>query len=506
MYVRRVLCGDFAICEGLPTSTFLQTPYDEWLWIRDRHVYSVQSDGIVRRVIFCQLITYEEVKLLNSGVAPIHVNRGTHVPEIVTIFGRCEASMRFLDTKHRDYVNTLVFKKGDVLAIKSVAGSGKTTTLLKLAEANKNKRILYLAFNKSLIEEIRRKATPNLYPRTFDSLLYNIISPRPTNIMDIKPHTVSKIVPWLANKPWKMKQKYASLFEKFCNQIEFDSPEMFTQKPEKLLVSMWDSAVKGKFQSFGTIRKMCHDKRLCNNVLDEQYDMIFIDESQDFDLLMLSILLRDTTIPKIFVGDPKQAIYQWRGAIDAFNWLPEHTNVVEFYTSFRVGEPACSMIREQFDDCWMISGTVHDTTLVYDDSEPPVKYTYLFRTWKGLLQTARKTKNIWINDFDKQSCFMRNLSDKLNKFDLSEDERSQFSDDLPSFLLKLKQGELDEMLDDIESNIVHKDISTCEMYTIHAYKGLEDDVIKVHDDLAQEDANIRYVALTRGRVKINVCN
>jgi len=505
MYVRKVTCGNFAICEGNPKGTFVQSPYEEWLWIRDRHVYTVQSEGKVRRVLFCQVITREEVTLLNKGVSPIHVTRGTHVPEIEMIFGRCEASMRFLDPKHRDYVNTMKLDRGDILAIKSVAGSGKTTTLLKLAEAHKKKRILYLAFNKSLIEEIKQKAPTNLYPRTFDSLLYNIITPRPTNIMDIKPHTVSKIVPWLTNKPWKMKQKYANLFEKFCNQIDFDSPEMFTKKkPEKLLFSMWESAVKGRFQSFGTIRKMCHDRRLCRGVLDEQYDLIFIDESQDFDLLMLSILLRDTTIPKIFVGDPMQAIYQWRGAIDAFAKLPGHAKVVEFYTTFRVGEPACSRIREQFKDCWMIAGKDHRTELKYDVT-PTERYTHLFRTWRGLMETARFTKNVWINDFDKQAGYMRNLSEKLKKFDLTDDERSQFSDDLPYFLLSLGQGELEQMLDDIEANSVSKDECTCEMYTIHAYKGLEDKVVKVHSDIDEEEENLRYVALTRGVQEINVC-
>ena len=504
MYVRQVTCGNFAVCEGSPKGTFVQSPYEEWLWIRDRHVYTIQSEGRVRQVFFCQVITREEVTLLNKGVSPIHVNRDTHVPEIEMIFGRCEASMRFLDTKHRDYVNTLDLKKGDVLAIKSVAGSGKTTTLLKLAEAHKKKRILYLAFNKSLIEEIKQKAPANLQPRTFDSLLYNIITPRPTNIMDVKPHTISKIVPWLANKPWKMKQKYATLFEKYCNQIEFDSPEMFSgRKPEKILFAMWEAAVQRKFQTFGTIRKMCHDRHLCRDVIDAQYDMIFVDESQDFDLLMLSILLRDTTIPKIFVGDPKQAIYQWRGAIDAFAHLPKHTRVVEFYTTFRVGEPACSKIRARFDDCWMISGKDHETKLL-PDCEPGVKYTYLFRTWRGLMETARHTKRVWINDFDRQATYMRTLNEKLKKFDLTEEERRQFSDDLPYFLLSLGQGELEWMLEDIETNSVLKEECTCEMYTIHAYKGLEDDVVRVHDDLTDDDVNLSYVALTRGS-KIIYC-
>lgn len=55
------------------------------------------------------------------------------------------------------------------------------------------------------------------------------------------------------------------------------------------------------------------------------------------------------------------------------------------------------------------------------------------------------------------------------------------------------------MLDTIESDMVPKESCTCEMYTIHAYKGLEDDVVKVHDDIDEEETNLSYVALTRGK-------
>jgi superfamily I DNA/RNA helicase len=503
MYVRKIKCGQFGICEGDPHGTFIQTPYDEWMWIRDRQTYCVQVEGVERRVIFCQIISYNEVTLLNRGATLPHVSRDTHVPEVEIIFGRCEASMRFLDSKHREFVNNLKFKKGDILAIKSVAGSGKTTTLLNLANIHNKKRVLYLAFNKSLIEEIKQKAPSNLHPRTFDSLLYNTITPPPRNITDIKPYNISKIVPWLSNKPWKMKQKYAYMFDAFCNQIEFETPEGFSQKKykkvEKILKSMWRDALSRKFQTFGTIRKMCHDQHLCKDIIDEQYDMIFIDESQDFDPLMLSILLRDTSIPKIFVGDPMQSIYQWRGAINAFSNLPNHSKIIEFYTSFRIGEPACSTIRNRFDDCWMIPGNNHSTKMV-NEGIPNTKYAYLFRSWKGLFETARKTKNIWINEFDKQSTYMKQLNEKLKKYDLTEEEKAQFSDDLPYFLLSLGQGELEIILKDIEDNCVPRSECICEMYTIHAYKGLEADIVKVHNDIdLEKEENIAYVALTRGK-------
>jgi superfamily I DNA/RNA helicase len=503
MFVRKVICGNFGICEAGLKEDFVRTPYDEWVWIRDKTVYSVQVEGKYWKVHFCELISYDEVVLLTKKDDPTFEPSGKHVPEVEMIYGRCVPSMRFLDSKHREYVNIMKLGKGDILAIKSVAGSGKTTTLLKLADVHKNKRILYLAFNKSLIEEIKQKAPSNLQPRTFDSLLYSIMEPRPHNIIDVKPHTISKLVPWLANKPYKMKEKYAYGFDNFCNQIGHDSIETYAHhkfgKPEKILHNLWEDAVKHKFHSFGTIRKMCQVGRLCEGVIDKNYDMIFIDESQDFDPLMLSILLRDTTIPKIFVGDPMQAIYQWRGAINAFQLLPPSTKVVEFYTTFRIGEPACSQIREKFKNCWMIPGKSNHTKIL-SEGTPGTKYTYLFRSWRCLFETARTTPCVWINNFENQSSIMKNLSEKLKKFTLTEEEKAKFSDDLPQFLLSLGQGELERMIRDIGNNIVSKDECMCEMYTIHSYKGLEDDIVKIHSDVDFEnEENLRYVALTRGK-------
>ena len=83
------------------------------------------------------------------------------LPRVAVVYGRCEASMRWLDGVYRRYVGRYPFKRR--LAIKSVADSGKPTTLLKLAarfkaqretdDALRGKRILYVAFNKQLVEE-----------------------------------------------------------------------------------------------------------------------------------------------------------------------------------------------------------------------------------------------------------------------------------------------------------------------------------------------------------------
>jgi superfamily I DNA/RNA helicase len=53
----------------------------------------------------------------------------------------------------------------------------------------------------------------------------------------------------------------------------------------------------------------------------------------------------------------------------------------------------------------------------------------------------------------------------------------------------------------IEENITTKELSKYKLYTIHAYKGLEDDNIRIANDIdttEEVDENLHYVALTRG--------
>jgi superfamily I DNA/RNA helicase len=236
--------------------------------------------------------------------------------------------------------------------------------------------------------------------------------------------------------------------------------------------------------------------------IDKNYDMIMIDETQDFDMLMLRMVLDDTTIPKIFVGDPMQSIYQWRGCINGFKYLPESALIVEFYSTFRVGDPACEVIRQKFKNCWMISKAKHQTNLTDNVNALEGGYTYLFRSWKKLLTTAQRTKNIWVCNFEAKSETMRKMHPGLRKgggFDDGED-------DLPKFLRTLSENELEEMISSIDDNSRSKEEAKYKFYTIHSYKGLEDDYVRIADDIDEkygEDMNLYYVALTRGMKTID---
>jgi superfamily I DNA/RNA helicase len=221
-----------------------------------------------------------------------------------------------------------------------------------------------------------------------------------------------------------------------------------------------------------------------------------IDETQDLDCMMIDMVLNDTTVPKIFVGDPKQSIYKWRGCINGFEYLPPTSLILEFYSTFRIGDPACERIREKFNDCWMISKSSRTTEFISDMSLlKDEKYTYLFRTWRCLLQTARHMKNIWIHDYEDQVEKIRKLHTLLTKSN-GKIDNNEFPDDLPLFLKSLSKEALDKLISDIE--ITSKQEAMIHLYTVHSYKGLEDDNIRLANDINPNDENVYYVALTRG--------
>ena len=227
------------------------------------------------------------------------------------------------------------------------------------------------------------------------------------NIQDLKPYTFGQIYPWFQNKPFKMKQTLITEYNHFCKDVEYTEMFDFLEdkhpgKKKGQLFRMWQDTKSRKLLTFNGLRKLAFVQHWFKNYIDSHYDMVFIDEAQDFDPLMLKMLINDTTIPKVFVGDPRQAIYEWCGAIDAFKKLPKDAFIMEFYTTWRIGNPACDKIREEFEDCWMVAGNDH-TTKLYNNENPTGKYDYLFRTWRCLLQTAAKTPKIWINDFAKKN-------------------------------------------------------------------------------------------------------
>ena len=79
--------------------------------------------------------------------------------------------MKFTPTKEQSHIVATASTGVDVI-IQAYAGASKTSTLVLVAEELKDKRILYLAFNKSIATEAQEKMPYNVDCRTVHSVAY----------------------------------------------------------------------------------------------------------------------------------------------------------------------------------------------------------------------------------------------------------------------------------------------------------------------------------------------
>jgi superfamily I DNA/RNA helicase len=264
---------------------------------------------------------------------------------------------------------------------------------------------------------------------------------------------------------------------------------------------MWEKALTNEFNTFESVKKIVKINNWCKN-LDKKFDLVFIDESQDFDKLMLDMLLNDVTISKLFVGDPLQNIYSsWRGTINAFDLLPENTLNIEFYSTYRIGNPLCRIITNKFDKCHMISKNPNETIQRTEIGNVNEQYIYLFRTWKCLLKKAEITSNIWIYSIDKKIEEIERLFNKIQGGYYDNDDEED-DEDLPKFLKSLTNYELNQLITNIKNNLVQKEQAEVLFFSIHSFKGMESNIIRVFNDIkmdTEEERNIVYVAYSRAK-------
>lgn len=226
--------------------------------------------------------------------------------------------------------------------IHAVAGSGKTSTLIEYARhQGKGRRVLYLAFNRSVkIEAQRRFAEEklgNVQVETAHSLAWSRIVPSHGYAVRIsyKPCEIADI---LKLKPRRKDPvttisicgHIAKLVSLFCNQTaskvaDLDYPSFiaeprsksFAQKHQdkitdgarKLLAKMNSAEIPVSHEFYLKKYQLLKPQLNC--------DIVLFDEGQDASPVMLDVFLNQEKARKIIVGDIHQQIYSWRYAINA---------------------------------------------------------------------------------------------------------------------------------------------------------------------------------------------
>lgn len=239
------------------------------------------------------------------------------------------------------------------------AGTGKTSTMELVARALPKTRILYLAFNRAAKDDAEKRMPQNVTCKTSHGLAYGpvgrtyasrlnqgrIPSWKLAQIMSY--HTVN-----LSASERMPAAKIASMVrrtvDRFCHSADVEIEPYHTpwlsalseeentalrQLVRPLAREAWDDVLQnnGKFPfTFDSYLKIYQlgEPKLA-------YDLICLDEAQDTNPCMADIVLKQN-MQKVLVGDPHQAIYEWRGAIDAMQKF-EHDERLMLTGSYRFG-------------------------------------------------------------------------------------------------------------------------------------------------------------------------
>ncbi len=249
---------------------------------------------------------------------------------------------------------------GENTVITAGAGSGKTSTLRGIAHAMAPLRMTYIAYNKAIQVDAKASFPANVDCRTAHSLAFRSVpahgkramnSPRMNGrqlayALDIE-HGFS-----LGNDRELSPARLASLVMetvgKFCHSADrniglkhtpfVEGAEEVSHDLAMFLASAatkaWDRDLS---HSTGKL-PFTHDMYVKVWALGNPTipgDVILYDEAQDADPCILGVVLQQTA-QLIAVGDESQAIYGWRGAVDAMGDFPA-TQRTSLTKSFRFG-------------------------------------------------------------------------------------------------------------------------------------------------------------------------
>lgn len=245
---------------------------------------------------------------------------------------------------------------GRIIAIivKALAGTGKSFTCLYsmwlALDVNAELKILYLAFNNSIVREFHGSAPSQAIVKTFNGFGWGICNSQ----LEQKPVLDKKKTAYLIDRFWTAKTEKELKFEpqlKNCvkNLVSLAKHHLSNGNPEEMaeLAAKYEISVSSDFEqlAYSLVPKVLQASKEETTICDfddqcwlpivlnldfPQFDLVYVDEAQDFDPLLHLFAYRCVEKSKgklVIVGDQNQAIYGFRGSstesIDEFVSLVE---------------------------------------------------------------------------------------------------------------------------------------------------------------------------------------
>jgi superfamily I DNA/RNA helicase len=475
-----------------------------------------------------------------------------------------------------------VFDSGlEFLIVNAGAGTGKTETLRYITEDD-GRRGLYIAFNTRNAKEAARKFSHRVECRTTHSLAFRAMDvgrrfrdklggslsgrklARQLGIehtyRDISPsHMASQareairryqhsadehITDWHCRDHLKDFEYFKRFWqERMMPGNQIPAHAQADERAYTALIRGYAQELWARMTNPKDPTPMDHDTYLKLWALERptlDYDYILLDEGQDTNNVVLDLFLNQPS-QRVVVGDKFQAVYQWRGAINALTRCQEFEHHrLNLTQSFRFGQPiadvANRILRISPEGCDItLSGSPEcDSTL----GEVDWPSTHICRTNVGVLDQARRLmlggysfsvvgsirdaceqieSVYWLREDERDRVThpaikiyesYRDVEDEIARGDITLQRIVKFLDeeaDPVQVVNDLKQAEVPPAAADVILTTAHKakglewrDVSLAEDFRT------PDKISEHGPPLHQADVNLLYVAATRAASRLQL--
>ncbi len=453
-----------------------------------------------------------------------------------------------------------LFETGQSLAIEAGAGTGKTSTLILLAQSTQ-RRGQYLAFNKAIVNEARTKFPANVTCSTAHSLAYKATSAAKKQRLNDSRRMRSEEVARILNVD-QIRFAHAGiaggpkrLASKKVAGIVLDTITQFCQSADSDVAAVHVPFVKG-IDSPGDYtnnnalaahvlpyaRRAWADLMHDDGILPFKHDhylkqwqlsgprieasFILFDEAQDANPVMVAIVAAQTHAQLVWVGDSQQQIYSFTGAVNALANVPSDQRA--FLTqSFRFGpvvaDVANDLLARLDAELRVVGHTPIPSTVAAVDAPDAVLcrtnatavrsvmevmgrglIPYLVGGGEQVVRFARAAADLMrgmSTEHPDLACFNSWGEVKLY---VEEDEQGN---ELELLVKLIEDFGVDTIIDVLGDMADERDADVV-VSTAHKSKGREWDTVQIAgdfpDDPQGEELRLLYVAVTRAKLVLDI--
>ena len=222
--------------------------------------------------------------------------------------------------------NEIVNTNNDVI-VNAGAGTGKTFTIVEGANRVNASRMGFLAFNKSIATELAERLPEHVEAKTFHALGMNAVRDA-VGRTKVNNWKVKNIIDGILGRDY-----FAQPLVKLISLVKGSMIDCTDNKEIYKLIDEYNIEFKTPREEVMGVDLVCQILDECKKQTNEidfddmiwlplvndyplpQFDILFVDEAQDFNEMQRQLVLACTQLGRcIIVGDKNQAIYGFRGA------------------------------------------------------------------------------------------------------------------------------------------------------------------------------------------------